>query len=290
VEPYRYGFNGKEQDPEVKGVGNFYDYGMRGYDPRIGRFPSVDPLAPKYPYFSPYQYAGNNPIYNIDVDGLENIAANKAQGKAGETFARTRLQMTKEYQVYEQVTVRPAGTTKVDNTVNDFLLRDEVKGDFYKVEIKTGNAVPSTGQTNLDNSIMKGELTEMRSSKPDVSDAVPTGNKFKISGSITARVDPQTGQVKIESKIANPNTKDAMGRMNDIENTLKNPGQKSTINQILKDNMTEIPAEALEAPTLAPARLPSIAPIVSSPKPIEGPIIVEPTPTTELPIGEIVPL
>lgn len=24
---YRYGFNGKEQDPEVEGGGNFYDYG-----------------------------------------------------------------------------------------------------------------------------------------------------------------------------------------------------------------------------------------------------------------------
>ena len=39
---YRYGFNGKEQDPEVKGPDNQYDYGMRMYDPRVGRFLSVD--------------------------------------------------------------------------------------------------------------------------------------------------------------------------------------------------------------------------------------------------------
>ena len=46
---YRYGFNGKENDNEVKGEGNQQDYGMRIYDPRLGRFLSVDPLARDYP-------------------------------------------------------------------------------------------------------------------------------------------------------------------------------------------------------------------------------------------------
>lgn len=68
---YRYGFNGKEQDNEVEGTGNFYDYGMRGYDPRIGRFPSVDPLTKKYPWYTPYQYAGNKPVWKVDIDGME---------------------------------------------------------------------------------------------------------------------------------------------------------------------------------------------------------------------------
>jgi len=35
------------------------------------RFLSTDPLAPKYPYYSPYQFAGNTPIKFIDLDGLE---------------------------------------------------------------------------------------------------------------------------------------------------------------------------------------------------------------------------
>ncbi len=41
---YRYGFNGKESDDEIKGEGNQQDYGMRIYDTRLGRFLSVDPL------------------------------------------------------------------------------------------------------------------------------------------------------------------------------------------------------------------------------------------------------
>ncbi|MBN9386284.1 MAG: hypothetical protein J0H74_36330 [Chitinophagaceae bacterium] len=51
---YRYGFNGKENDNEVKGIGDQIDYGMRVYDPRAGRFMSVDPLTARYPYYTPY--------------------------------------------------------------------------------------------------------------------------------------------------------------------------------------------------------------------------------------------
>jgi RHS repeat-associated protein len=68
---YRYGFNGKENDNEVKGEGNQQDYGMRIYDPRLGKFLSVDPLTVSYPWYTPYQFAGNNPIKFIDVDGME---------------------------------------------------------------------------------------------------------------------------------------------------------------------------------------------------------------------------
>ena len=68
---YRFHFNGKETDNEVYGGGNVYDYGMRIYDSRLGRFLSADPLLKDYPWWSPYHYAGNNPIQMIDIDGLE---------------------------------------------------------------------------------------------------------------------------------------------------------------------------------------------------------------------------
>jgi len=77
---YRYGFNGKENDSEVKGTGNQQDYGMRIYDPRTGRFLSVDPLTRKYPWFTPYQFASNSPISSIDFDGLEGLVATGIDG------------------------------------------------------------------------------------------------------------------------------------------------------------------------------------------------------------------
>jgi len=68
---YRYGFNGKENDNEVKGEGAQYDYGFRIYDPRIGKFLSVDPLMGNFAWYTPYQFAGNKPVWCIDLDGLE---------------------------------------------------------------------------------------------------------------------------------------------------------------------------------------------------------------------------
>lgn len=71
LQAYRYGFNGKENDNEIKGKGNQQDYGMRVYDPRIGKFLSVDPLNAEYPWNSTYAFAENDPINFIDLDGLE---------------------------------------------------------------------------------------------------------------------------------------------------------------------------------------------------------------------------
>ena len=70
-EGYRFGFNGKEQDPEQLGQGNIYDYGFRIYNPRLGKFLSVDPLVKNYPWLTPYQFACNTPIIYIDFDGCE---------------------------------------------------------------------------------------------------------------------------------------------------------------------------------------------------------------------------
>lgn len=66
---YRYGFNGKENDNEVKGAGNQLDFGNRIYDSRLGRFLSVDRLTSGTPELSPYSSAANNPIKLIDIDG-----------------------------------------------------------------------------------------------------------------------------------------------------------------------------------------------------------------------------
>lgn len=68
---YRYGFNNTEKDDEVKGEGDSYDYEKRFYDPRVGRFLSLDPLSKKFPWYSPYQFAGNKPVNSRDLDGEE---------------------------------------------------------------------------------------------------------------------------------------------------------------------------------------------------------------------------
>jgi RHS repeat-associated protein len=56
--------------PAVPSTRNEERMRSRYYNPGLGRFLSVDPLADYYPDQSPYLYAYNNPIRFIDVDGL----------------------------------------------------------------------------------------------------------------------------------------------------------------------------------------------------------------------------
>jgi len=62
---------------------DWYDYRYRFYDPQIGRFNSIDRLADKYPYKSPFDYAENDPIAAIDLDGLEKYYATDGSPHAG---------------------------------------------------------------------------------------------------------------------------------------------------------------------------------------------------------------
>jgi len=71
TDPYRFGFNGQQKDNEYAGIGNSLEFKYRGFDPRIGRFRSVDPLVATYPWNSPYAFAENKPISGRDLKGLE---------------------------------------------------------------------------------------------------------------------------------------------------------------------------------------------------------------------------
>ncbi|MBA5630381.1 DUF6443 domain-containing protein [Moheibacter lacus] len=64
---YDYKYNGKEYQDEL-GLG-LYDYGWRNYDPALGRWMNIDPLAEKYASSNPYNYVLNNPINYVDPDG-----------------------------------------------------------------------------------------------------------------------------------------------------------------------------------------------------------------------------
>lgn len=73
---YRFGFNGQEMDNELKGTGNHIDFKFRGYDPRLGRFFSVDPLFKSYPWNSTYAFAENDVIRAKDLEGAEKYIVN----------------------------------------------------------------------------------------------------------------------------------------------------------------------------------------------------------------------
>ncbi|MFC1480812.1 RHS repeat-associated core domain-containing protein [Candidatus Neomarinimicrobiota bacterium] len=63
--PEHFRFTGKAEDAET----GLYYFGARYYDAELGRWTQPDPLWAKYPGWSPYNYALNNPLKYVDPDG-----------------------------------------------------------------------------------------------------------------------------------------------------------------------------------------------------------------------------
>ena len=97
---YRYGFNGMEKDDEVSGNANSYDFGARFYNPRVGRFLSIDPKEGIYPFVSPYCYAINSPLQFADENG---------EGP-GDRIAKAESYMGTEYEQQTDLDLRTEET------------------------------------------------------------------------------------------------------------------------------------------------------------------------------------
>ena len=55
----------------------------------------MDPLTPKYPELTPYQYASNTPIVAVDIDGLEGSWGNWTQGMTPEQATEAAMQLSR---------------------------------------------------------------------------------------------------------------------------------------------------------------------------------------------------
>ena len=172
VQAYKY--NGKELDTK-KGL-NWYDYGARQYDPALGRWNAVDPLAEKYYEMSPYVYCANDPVKNVDSDGRWFWAAagaaidygfqvynNYSSGKSGYdawvgdvNFVSVGLSA-----------INPVGKLKIAKTLAVEAVKETIsytnnEGFAVKNDIK---AITANTLKNTAISIGVGKLTESSSNK-----------------------------------------------------------------------------------------------------------------------------
>ncbi|MEJ1241753.1 RHS repeat-associated core domain-containing protein [Chryseolinea sp. T2] len=127
---YRHGFNGKEKDGDGEFGSTTYDYGFRIYNPAIAKFLSVDPLTKDFPWYTPYQFAGNSPIEAIDLDGLEEVS-----NKVINDVRFVELKNVTFKMVIRQST--ESLTTAMSKTVDSKL-------DNYSVNTQMGEPVPGT--------------------------------------------------------------------------------------------------------------------------------------------------
>jgi RHS repeat-associated protein len=106
----KYLFNNKELQTGT----NYLDYGARMYQPELGRWNVVDPLAQKYSSYSPYNFTMNNPFRFVDPDGREILVPNVSQREP----------------ILKMINSRAVGTFAFDN--DGKLYQANAKGDATK--------------------------------------------------------------------------------------------------------------------------------------------------------------
>jgi len=179
-------FNGKENDNEVKGDGNCIAYEERIYDPRLGRFNSIDPRYRDYAWQSTYAYYMNSPIRLVDVKGAGGPYDPKAEGEE-DPVGGTSGTMPEPELSQPKPSVPKPGEIKADQ------IQKAVTGDNVEARVRGLNGLFKTGDyitsstiltlTNTSATPTNGEATDkgaIRGLVNDISKIVKTDNGFVV--------------------------------------------------------------------------------------------------------------
>jgi RHS repeat-associated protein len=139
--PYqnKYLYNGKELQTDF-GL-DWYDYGKRFYDEILGRFTGVDPLADTFAFVTPYNYAENSPIANVDLWGLQAVPFQGVMGTFDKTgYSKMVDRQNKAIEQIDYVGVSYSGNAFVGGGGGGDINLAYVKGDgvFVNFTGKTG--------------------------------------------------------------------------------------------------------------------------------------------------------
>ena len=206
---YKYKYNGKELQDEL-GL-NLYDYGARNYDPALGKWMNIDPLAERYYGINPYAYVFNNPIELFDPDGMR-VKYAREEGQSRKEFREAK----REFKENNRQLMKDSKTHK--NNFNQ--LKDSKNLHTISFNRGKGSSVDGVGKTDRSN----GNGTTF---KVDL-DQKGNENEFVIGHETAHAVDIDNG---VDSPVDLPNisfkddAKDNVNKLMDVRN------QNSEINE-----------------------------------------------------------
>jgi uncharacterized protein (TIGR02594 family) len=126
---FTFGFNGQEGDNEVSGEGNSYAFKYRMHDARLGRFLSIDPLSPEYPWYSPYQFAGNKVIWARELEGLEEW---KTNGGGNTSLVESKEVHSETFPSSDENGTLPFAGPRTESFIQDFAFSNNLDPSSIK--------------------------------------------------------------------------------------------------------------------------------------------------------------
>jgi len=194
----KYKYSGKEYQQDLAE----YDYGARYYDPIIGRWNVIDRLSEKYSSFSTFQFAGNNPIKFVDINGDELDAIADAEAPTSIAGVAANAQNN------NKVLVRFEGSTAI-NTETGVAYKGS---DKFIADVSKALADLSTGEKGKElvdyaegreESIEIQRTTEKRGNGTDPSgSAIKWNPDSKAGGPDTKNKESRLGYVGLAHELA----------------------------------------------------------------------------------------
>lgn len=223
-----------------------YDYGYRFYDPQIGRFHSIDRLAEKFSYMTPYQYASNNPVTLIELDGLEGVTPETPEEETNGTSER------EEYAKYEAEhgleEIEPEGPPPTVEETEEFLESSkETPAQAFARFFQTNSGSSQSGNSSSQTMNLLKHVLEGTTEKSDVT-KIPNPNGSK-GGQLhqdkikAVEKDMQSRGLKTEKEVV---VKTPQGEKNhrkvDVVGTHPKTGKKEMVN-VGKQNKNKTPVK-----------------------------------------------
>jgi len=152
----KYLYNGKELQEGT----DWYDYGARMYDPQLGRWHTQDRFAEDFSSWSPYHYANNNPVLNIDINGDSTVISGAERAAAVQQLqSATSTELTITQNASGTISATPIGTAPLSSGAQQ--IYDAANSSTITVNVTAENTkTTSTGNLYVGGAFMGNTVTK----------------------------------------------------------------------------------------------------------------------------------